>query len=136
MAYRVFLDGRTLMIEFSGVASREDIMGVVREVGALEKSLGRAPDRIVDCRRVLRTELDFSFAASLTMQRERQPPPNRYRIVFLESTDAGYGVARMFQALAEHADVEVKRVASMEEALAMFPETAEPKPRRRTSQDR
>jgi hypothetical protein len=119
MSVSVSMQGPTMLIEFHAAVSFQDLMALTKEVTAIEVRLGRAPNRIVDM--IGATELLFGYSEFSALARDRAAMeiPNRYRIIMVASTEVGFGVARIFQTLATHADVEVTMVKSRAEAAAL-----------------
>lgn len=117
MPVRVAMHGDILRIDFSGEARIEDFAAVAAATRRIEAELERCPDRIVDLTAATSIGVGYEVLSSLAMQRQAERPRNRYRIVFVADSEVGFGVSRIYQAVGEHADITVKRVATLGEAV-------------------
>lgn len=124
MGHRTQMEGAILHIVLDGAVTLEDLLAVTDEVRALEGALRRAPNRIVDLTNARSFGVGYQEFSGLARQRSVQPPANRYRIAFVASSDVGFGLARMYEELSQHADVIALRVDSQERALQFVTATA------------
>ncbi len=117
MSVRVALHGDILRIDFEGEARLEDFYAVAEATRGIEVELNRCPDRIVDLTGVRSIGVGYAVLSSLAMQRQAERPRNRYRIVFVVNSDVAFGIARIYQSVGEHADITVRNVATLDEAV-------------------
>lgn len=97
-----------LVIEFSGLASTEDLRRLVEYTIELEAREPVSPDRLVDLSGVTELAFDFPSVEQLAQQRIARPPRNPIRSAVVAPRPVQYGVARMYQTLNTVPTVELR----------------------------
>jgi len=116
MTCYVALDGPIIRIVLSGTLSAADMLSVGQEVGELERTLAKVPDRIVDMSGVVATGFAFELTMEIARRRREQVFPNAFRSAILAPTRDSAGFARIFQVLSNNPQIEVQLFATLREA--------------------
>lgn len=90
------VDGNLIYIEFGHELTRDDLAELAVKTDALEQSLGRSPDRIVDMTLVETTDIDYKSILALAQARAQRTMRDRYRMILVARTPVGFGLARMY----------------------------------------
>ena len=108
MTYHVSLDGRILLIQFSGTLTREDLESFGKELLALEQHGTNTPNRLTDFRQITTAAVGYAEIAPLAELSRTRPLAHDIRSAMLVQEPVQMGLARMFQILNEHPRVTMR----------------------------
>jgi len=115
MSYALRMEAGTLLVEFTGTFTNQDLARGAIDVAELEESSATVPHRIADFRPVDRLEIDFDGVLALVETRRRMRFKNPFKTAIIAPDVAHYGFARMYQTLNDHPQI----------VIAIFGEEAE-----------
>lgn len=112
--------GSHYLIVLSGVFTDRDLRDLAFTVKAAEEAAPVTLNRIVDGTQIESFRIGFPILSVLTERRRAFPVKNPIKTALLVRGKVAFGLARMFQLLNNTPGVQVRIVASREEALAWF----------------
>jgi len=113
-SYRIDSQRRTIFSTAKGVLQDDDLRSHQSEVLA-DVEFDRGFDQLWDFREVERVEVSTAMLGALASARSYEAGVKRAMVA---PSDLGFGMARMFQMLHDHAPEEIQVFRSMEEAEA------------------
>jgi hypothetical protein len=111
-----------LSVRMHGVITAADLEAYAQEAEALEAKRAESLDRITDLTEVERFDVQFRDMFELADRRKHRPRTRNVKVASIASQPVQVGMARMFQTLSEHPQIEVRIFNSREEALGWLGE--------------
>jgi len=108
MAYRVYLEGAEIRVEFSGVVTTRDFEDFAPVVEELERRPAVVPHRIGDLSKTSGMEIGFREVLALADRRKSRRFPNAFKSAIVAPQPVQLGLARMFQILNDHPQITIK----------------------------
>lgn len=107
---------RVLLVRMSGIVTDEDVLAYAEMITS-DETLDPAHDELIDLREIetpLATTRTLRRVADLFRSFERQP--ESVKVAFIATSDAAYGIARMYQAFRAESAAEMRVFREMDEA--------------------
>lgn len=120
MPFEIRDEGAFLFLRLFGVLSHADLAAIAMETERLEDASPIAKNRISDLTALEEIEVGFQAVLELADTRTRRPLATRVKSALIARRAIHFGFARMFQTLNTNPQIEVRIVATMEEALQWF----------------
>ncbi|WLT30453.1 hypothetical protein [Geothrix sp. PMB-07] len=112
--------GSHYLIVLSGVFTDRDVRDLALTVKAAEEAAPVTLDRLVDGTQIESFKIGFSILSIFAERRKAFPVKNPIKTALLVRGKVAFGLARMFQMLNNAPGVDIRIVASREEALTWF----------------
>jgi hypothetical protein len=106
-----------------GVLTPDDLVTLAAEIERLEDAAACCKDRIADCTALDEVEISFPDVLLLANRRLARTFTRRVKSAVIARKPVHIGFARMFQTLNEHPQIDIRIVASMDEALKWIVES-------------
>ena len=120
MPYEITKKADYLLGSLSGVVSADDLHGMVNETEALEETTSPVPNRIVDLTTAEKFDFDSRVIVEIAERRRARPFPNSFKSALIAERPVARGLARMFQILNDHPQIEIRILGSVREAEDWF----------------
>jgi len=120
MPFEIRNEGDCLFIVLSGVLTAPDLHRLVTEAQALEEAMSAVPNRITDMTSVVKFEFDSGAIAEIAERRRARTFPNSFKSGLIAGRPVALGLARMFQTLNDHPQIEIKIFGTVQEAKDWF----------------
>src|SRR5262245_61336565 len=108
MPFEIRNEGDYLLAMMTGVVTAEDLHGLVDEAETLEEGMSTVLDRIVDMTSVLRFHFESRAVVEIAERRRARRFPNSFKSALIAERPVARGLARMFQILNDHPQIEIK----------------------------
>jgi len=118
MSYRIKTEPDRIRLSLFDHVTRADMVAGMAEMEAIERTLGRVPDRIADLSGLTNSDLDYRLILHVADDRRERKFPNTFRTAIVAPTQVTYGFARMFQTLMDNPMIEVRIFESVADAEA------------------
>ena len=124
MPYDIDSAGDYIVMRLSGVLTAADLLAMAHEIEGIE-AVQVDRDRLTDLTSVERFDIDFEATYVMTEIRCKRTFGTTVRSAIVAVEPIAFGSARVFQALNDNPQIEIRVVASRAEAEAWF---ATPRP--------
>ena len=122
MPYQIQTDGRYLRVTYSGHVTQDEVINSARDVASLRATLAQVPDQLMDFSGIGKQDTRYELLQPIGTALRKQIFPNAFRYAMVASTPVSYGIARMFQTLVSHPQIDARVFKSADEAEAWLAE--------------
>lgn len=123
MPFEITNQGTHLVVSFHGFLKPQDLVQLADEVEAIEDALPSGLDRISDLSAVTDFDIGFPEVRVLAARRRMRTFARTLKSAIVAPSPVQMGMARMFQSLNDNPQIEIRIVASMQEALHWLSES-------------
>ncbi len=116
MPYSIDTSSGFIRVTFSGTLTNEDIHGVLREGMTMDGGRMRHANHLEDMRGVSAINLGLDELWSLTLSLRGLQLPGVSKTAILTGNPVQYGIARMFQAILAHPQIDLEIFSDEDEA--------------------
>lgn len=110
--------GDLLVVAFSGVITKSELLKGAQEMAELEAREPVTPSRLNDLTAVTDLEIEFETMHQFSLLRKESPLKNATRSAIVVSNDLQFGFARMYQTMNGNPQLEIRVFRDQAEALA------------------
>jgi hypothetical protein len=108
MSFRITSEPDFLRIEINGTFTRGEFVAFMAEVEAIEQQSARIPDRLISDLSLTSGDVGPIELLDVAARRKAQTFRNSFKTALVATTPAGLGIARMFQTLNDHPQVQIE----------------------------
>jgi len=108
MDCQITFEGELMLINLSGPMTNEDFEDLARLVREAEITRPRIPHRLTDISRLTEIHLTFKSMSERIHLRKHLGFPNEFKSAIFAPEPLHYGVARMFQAVNNHHQIDIQ----------------------------
>jgi hypothetical protein len=116
MPFQIQIDAPIIRITFSGNVTRAEFVDLLKELSRVESDFNRIPDRLTDMSGATEWESGFTTTSDVAAKRRAQTFPNKFKSAIVAPSPAAFGIARMFQTLNDHPQIEIQVFKAKAEA--------------------
>jgi hypothetical protein len=127
MDCQIVYEGELLVIRLSGVIHDDDLVELLRLVLEAESRPPKVPHRLTDLSELTELHLTFSGMSERIHPRRAMKFPNEFKSAIVAPDLVQFGFARMFQALNDHPQIDIRVFRDLDSARAWVDEPAESK---------
>jgi hypothetical protein len=108
MPFRLTTGPDFLRIEINGTFTRGEFVAFMAQVEAIEQQSARIPDRLISDLSLTSGDVGPIELLDVAARRKAQTFRNSFKTALVATTPAGLGIARMFQTLNDHPQVQIE----------------------------
>ena len=120
MPFEIKHEGDLLLGKMSGVVTAEDLHEMVDETQILEEAMATVPNRIVDMTSVVRFDFESQVVTEIAERRRARTFANSFKSALIAERPVAVGLAKMFQTLNDHPQIEIRILGSIQDAKDWF----------------
>ena len=124
MPFEITNQGEFFFLRLFGVLTRQDLLGTAAEAEVVEDTVPIGMNWAIDVTSVESFEIDFPTVLSVAERRRLRKSRSSIKSAIIARKPIEVGFARMFQALTDNPQTEIRIVKSLQEAKNWFAEDA------------
>jgi hypothetical protein len=123
MDCRITFEGDLMLINLAGPMTNEDFEELARLIREVEVTLPCTPHRLTDISQLQEIHLTFQSMSDRIHLRKNLVFPNEFKSAIVAPEPLHYGVARMFQAVNNHHQIDIRVFRELAAARAWLAST-------------
>jgi hypothetical protein len=118
MSYSIDTSTKFNRVTYTGTLENNDIQGVLKDALVMDGDGLKLANRIEDMRKLKGIKIGFAELMDFTENLRTIQLPQKVKSAILTNNALQYGIARMFQSILEHPQMDIKIFSQEEEAYA------------------
>ena len=116
MPFHIQTDPDLIRLSYTGHVTQAELFASARQVETLEATLPDRPNQLTDLGGITSRETNYGNLSSVASIRRAKIFPNNFKLAMVAPTAESFGLARMFQSLADNPKVDIQIFPNKDEA--------------------
>jgi hypothetical protein len=116
MPYQIQADRHLVRVTYTGHVTEAEVLRSAAELAELRTGYDRPPDQLMDFSGIEMQETRYELLLPIGTKLRRQVFTSAFRYAMVARTPLSYGIARMFQTLISHPQIDVRIFSTVAEA--------------------